>query len=69
MKGINVNEIERQTQDTEAKIVEADIRLQQLSEIKTLLILQYKQENDEQMKVNKAINFIQERADGNKYLF
>jgi len=69
MKGVNVNEIERQTQDTEAKIAELDKRLEQLSETKIQLILQYKQEKDEQMKTYKAFNIIQERADENKYLF
>lgn len=40
-----------------------------LNLIKTQLILQYKQEEEEQMKINKAINFIKERTDENKTLF
>ena len=54
---------------TEAKIVEFDKTLEEISETKTQLILQYKQEKEEQMKIDKAINFIKERADENKTLF
>ncbi|SHK66525.1 Eco57I restriction-modification methylase domain-containing protein [Epilithonimonas mollis] len=68
-KGVNVAEIEKQTQDTEAKIVELDKRLEQLPETKIQLILQYKQEREEQININKAIDFISERSDENKTLF
>ncbi|MPS73103.1 MAG: restriction endonuclease subunit R [Chryseobacterium sp.] len=69
MKGVNVTEIEKQTQDTEAKIAELDKKLEELPEAKMHLILQYKQEKEVRMKANKEINFVRERADDNKTLF
>ncbi|KFF73820.1 MULTISPECIES: hypothetical protein [Chryseobacterium] len=69
MKGVNVNEIEKQTKATEAKIAELDKKLEDLPDIKTHLFVQYKKEKVEKMKISKEIDFIKERGTENKVLF
>lgn len=69
VKGVNVNEIKRQRQDTEDKISEIDKRLEELPEIKKQLMIQYQQEKEEQIKISTAIDFISQRAEENISLF
>lgn len=69
MKGVNVGEIEKQTQDTEAKIAELDKRLEELPEIKQSLIIQYKKEKEQQLKFAECKDIIKERADENILFF
>jgi len=68
-KGVNVAEIEKQTKNAEEKIAELDKRLEELPEIKQLLITQYKQEKEVRLRTGKEINFVSERANDNKTLF
>ncbi len=68
-KGVNVTEIEFQTKATEEKIAELDRKLEELPEIKNNLITQYKNEKDEQMKINEQRDYVKERALENKTLF
>ncbi|WP_051889983.1 Eco57I restriction-modification methylase domain-containing protein [Chryseobacterium vrystaatense] len=68
-KGVNVTEIEFQTKATEEKIAELDRKLEELPEIKNNLITQYKNEKDEQMKINEQRYYVKERALENKTLF
>ena len=65
-KGVNVRAIEKQTQDTEAKIAELDKRMEELPKTKSNLIIRYKLEKDEQLKNSDKINPIIERMDENK---
>ncbi|WP_442892037.1 Eco57I restriction-modification methylase domain-containing protein [Chryseobacterium sp. VD8] len=68
-KGVNVNEIEKQTKATETKIAELDKKLEDLPDIKTHLLVQYKKEKEERMKTSKEIDFMKQRATENKALF
>ena len=68
-KGVNVNEIEKQTKATETIIAELDKKLEDLPDIKIHLLVQYKKEKEERMKINKEIDFIKERATENKTIF
>lgn len=51
-KGVNVREIEQQTQATEDRIAELDKRLEDLPETKRILLVQYQKEKHEQLKAN-----------------
>ena len=68
-KGVNVTEIEIQTANTEEKINELNQKLEELPDIKTSLIVQYKKEKE--VKLMEAQNFdhIKERSEENSKLF
>ena len=68
-KGVNVTEIEKQTKVTEDKIAELDKKLEELPEIKDNLITQYKMEKEQQLKINKHIDHVKDRAEENKILY
>lgn len=68
-KGVNVTEIEKQTKATEGKIAELDKKLEELPEIKDNLIAQYKTEKEQQLKINKYIDHVKDRAEENKILY
>ncbi len=68
-KGINVAEIESQTQITEDKITELDKRLEALQEVKNNLLIKYKIEKDQQLKINENRDYIKERATENVQFF
>lgn len=68
-KGVNVTEIEKQTRATEDKIAELDKKLEELPEIKDNLITQYKMEKEQQLKINKHIDHVKDRAEENKILY
>ena len=50
-KGVNVIEIEKQTEITEAKIEELDLQIENLPELKNELITQYRLEKQESLKI------------------
>ncbi len=68
-KGVNVREIEKQTQATEDRIAELDKRLEDLPETKKILLVQYQKEKQEQLKANAQQNIIKDRAIENTTLF
>lgn len=68
-KGVDVTSIDRQTKITEEKIAELDKKLEELPKVRQLLIVQYKKEKLEQLKLNENKDLIKERADENKVLF
>ena len=68
-KGVDVTSIDRQTKITEEKIAELDKKLEELPEVRQLLIIQYKKEKMEQLKLSENKDLIKERADENAVLF
>ncbi|PZU07300.1 MAG: hypothetical protein DI622_17555 [Chryseobacterium sp.] len=68
-KGVNVAEIEVQSKSTEDKIVEFDKKLENLPEIRSKLVIQYKIEKEEQMKINKHRDYVRERTIDNRILY
>jgi hypothetical protein len=67
-KGVNVVEIEKQTQSTEEKITELDKKLEELPEIRESLISQYRSEKAEQLKKTADFDVVAERkAENGKY--
>lgn len=68
-KGVNVREIEQQTQATEDRIAELDKRLEDLPETKRILLVQYQKEKHEQLKANAQQGIIKDRAIENTSLF
>lgn len=68
-KGVNVLEIEIQTKTTEEKIAEFDQQLEDLPNVHSGLILQYRKEKDEKMKLQNDLDFIEERSFENIKLF
>ncbi|MCT4122265.1 hypothetical protein HZP71_06345 [Elizabethkingia anophelis] len=68
-KGIDVTEIEYQTKTTENKITELDKKLDKLPDIKKDLIVQYKKEKDESLKLNQNVDSVGERREENLRLF
>lgn len=68
-KGVNVAGIEKQTQATEEKIAELDKKLEELSTTREAMLIQYKNEKEQQLKMNENRDYVKERADENKVLF
>ena len=68
-KGVNVAEIEKQTKATEDNIAELDKKLENLSEIRHQLVIQYKIEKEAQLKANENKDYIKERETENNTLF
>jgi len=68
-KGINVAEIQSQTQLTEDKIAELDKRLEALPEVKNNLMIKYKIEKYDQLKRNEEKDYLKERASENNVLY
>ena len=68
-KGVNVLEIEKQTQTTEAKIKELDLQLENLPQRREELIAQYKLEKAESLKIAENRDYVKERELENAELF
>ncbi|MDR6156680.1 outer membrane lipopolysaccharide assembly protein LptE/RlpB [Chryseobacterium sp. SLBN-27] len=68
-KGIDVTQIEYQTKTTDDKIVELDKKLEELPVVREHLVLQYKIEKDEQMKIYEQRDYVKERARENTVLY
>lgn len=68
-KGVNVTEIEQQTKATEDKILELDLQIEKLPEIKEELIVRYKLEKEEQLKIAENRDYVKERKNENSELF
>ncbi|WBX97847.1 Eco57I restriction-modification methylase domain-containing protein [Chryseobacterium gambrini] len=68
-KGIDVSQIEFQTKMTEDKIAEFDKKLEELPAVRENLIIQYKIEKEEQLKISEYGEYVNERAQENKLLF
>lgn len=68
-KGIDVTQIECQTKTTEYKIAELDKKLEELPNIKQNLIVQYKKEKEERLKLNHSVDDVKERFEENSRLF
>lgn len=68
-KGVNVTEIEQQTKATEDKIEELNLQIEKLPKIKEELIVRYKLEKEEQLKIAENRNYVIERETENFYLF
>jgi len=60
-KGVNVSEIEKQTEITEAKIEELDLQIENLPELKNELIAQYRLEKQESLKIAENLDYVKER--------
>ena len=68
-KGIDVTQIEFQTKTTEDKIAELDGKLEELAALRENLIVQYKIEKEEQLKINEQRDYVKERAIENSILY
>ena len=68
-KGVNVIEIEKQTKMTEAKIKELDLQIENLPELRKVLISQYRLEKEESRKIAKNRDYVKERETENSELF
>lgn len=68
-KGIDVTQIEFQTKTTEQKIAELDKMLEELPAARENLIVQYKIEKKEQMKINEQRDYVKERATENSVIY
>ncbi|MCY0979286.1 helicase-related protein [Chryseobacterium wangxinyae] len=68
-KGIDITQIEYQTKTTEDKIAELDKKLKELPAVRENLVVQYKIEKEEQLKINEQRNYLKERTIENKTLF
>ena len=68
-KGVNVAEIEKQTQFTESKIEELNAKLENLPEIRNELIGQYKLEKEQALKKTENFDYVMERQNENTKLF
>ena len=68
-KGVNVGDIDRQTKTTEEKVAEQDKKMEELSEVRQSLIVQYKKEKLEQLKLSESKDHTKERAEENELLF
>jgi len=68
-KGIDVTQIQYQTKTTEAKIAELDKKLEELSTTKEILIVQYRFEKNQHLKMNESRDYVKERGAENILLF
>jgi hypothetical protein len=68
-KGIDVTQIEFQTKTTEDKIAELDKELEELPAVRENLVVQYRIEKEEQLKVNENRDYVRERANENSVLY
>ncbi|GEM53025.1 hypothetical protein EB1_28150 [Empedobacter brevis NBRC 14943 = ATCC 43319] len=68
-KGVNVTEIEQQTKATEHKIEELDKKIENLPEVRKELVVQYKLEKEESLKIAEIQNYVKERETENSELF
>lgn len=68
-KGIDVSQIEFQTKMTEDNIAKLDKKLEALPDLKNALIIQYKVEKEQQLKVNANRDYVSERGEENIFLF
>ena len=68
-KGVNVINIEKQTEITEAKIEELDLQIENLPELKNELIAQYRLEKQESLKIAENRDHVKERESENFELF
>jgi hypothetical protein len=68
-KGVNVINIEKQTEITEAKIEELDLQIENLPELKKELITQYRLEKKESLKIAENRDYVKERETENFELF
>ena len=68
-KGVNVINIEKQTEITEAKIEELDLQIESLQELKKELIAQYRLEKQESLKIAENRDYVKERETENFELF
>ena len=68
-KGVNVTEIEKQSQQTAESISKIDEKLEALPLIETDLIEQYQVEKNVRLKSNGDIDYVKEREIENKKLF
>jgi len=68
-KGIDVTQIEYQTKTTDYKIAELDKKLEELPAVRENLVVQYRIEKEEQLKVNENRDYVRERANENSVLY
>ena len=68
-KGVNVADIDKQTQTTNEKIAELDEKLQELPEERQVLVVKFKMEKEEQLKAKADKDFVKERGTENMQLF
>ena len=68
-KGVNVTEIEKQTEMTAEKIAIIEAQIEELPLIKDALFIQYKKEKELQLKLNVIKNYVKDREVENENLF
>ncbi|WP_313501143.1 helicase-related protein [Kaistella carnis] len=68
-KGVNVTEIEKQSQATAENISKIDEKLEELPFIETNLIEQYKEEKKARLKLNVKTDHVKDREEENRKLF
>jgi len=69
LKGVNIAEIEVQSNSTEEKIAELDKKIEELPSIQEDLIVQYKREKEERLRLNQSVDTVKERSEENLRLF
>ncbi|WBS74194.1 SNF2-related protein [Elizabethkingia meningoseptica] len=68
-KGVNVIEIEVQSKNSEEKIAELDKKVEELPSIHEGLIIHYKKEKEEKLRLNQSVDNVEERSEENSKLF
>ena len=68
-KGVNVSEIENKKLITENKIAELDKKLEELPNLREILVSKYREEKEEQLKVNENKDYMEERKIENNHFF
>jgi len=68
-KGVNVAQLEVQSKSTEEKIAELEKKIEELPGIQEDLIVQYKREKEEKLRLNQSVDNVKERSEENLRLF
>lgn len=68
-KGVNVTDIDKQIKATEDKITKLDKEIEDLPQVRKILIVQYKIEKEKSLNEYKNFDFLQERTNENRVLF
>jgi hypothetical protein len=68
-KGVNVTEIEKQTEITAEKIAIIEAQIEELPLTRDALVIQYKEEKELQLKFNVNRNYVKDRKLENESLF
>ncbi|WP_343642292.1 hypothetical protein [Chryseobacterium sp.] len=68
-KGVNVTEIEKQTEISEAKIEKLEFQIENLPQLREELVSQYRLEKEESLRIAENCDYVREREMENTELF